>query len=470
MQIHLTDSTAAYRTGLGPCKRLFKVSSGPYAGRMVVLIQTSPTEIKLTYADYPYLQWSTPSTLVSDAADYPFDADMDVDNNIHLVYTLGSNNNLVSHQLTFTGGLWTVGSQNTIYNADANYFSSMMFLPTGRIWVCWSRLSGGSYYVNAKFSDDEGATWVSDESSYGFTISSAATAAFSKMTVLGSYVYVIYTTDGTKLSFRRMHFDVGGFESEVDIATGSGFDENFDSAVSDDGRLGIVYEDGQIRYREFDGSSWGGIINIDSGGGIFPQLKYVGNCPYVIYLSTFNGAQNQVLYSRRPGSSFSTPALLDSRKSIFDKVLCYNSVVAGYSDLTTASGNSTTGDVYHPDSSALFKETGDALYLGMDDRSHYLKIALSTSGAGGNVSWQYFNGIEWISFVPSGGAFNFNLTDRELLLWDDYASIPNAWQKNEVNGANYFWIRIVVSAAYSTGPVGTQITPVSNVNALILME
>jgi hypothetical protein len=331
-------------------------------------------------------------------------------------------------------------------------------------------LSGGNYYVNGKYSDDDGVTWGSGPSSFGFEISSAASSAYSKIILLGSHIYVIYTTGGTKLSYRCKHIDAGSFESEADVATGSGLDENFDAAVSGDSRLGIVYEDGQVRYREFDGSSWGGIINIDYSGGVFPQLKYVGNCPYVIYPSTFNGDQKQVLYSRRPGSTFSTPEVLDRRKSIFDKVFCYNSVVAGYNDLTTAAGNSTTGDVYHPDSSTLFKETGDALYLGMSDRSHYLKIALSTSGAGGNVSWQYYNGIEWISFTPSGGAYSFNLIDRELLLWDDYASIPNDWQKNEVNGANYFWLRIVVSAAYSTGPVGSQITPVSNVNALILME
>jgi len=80
MQKHLTDSTATFKAGIGPGKRIFKVASGQYAGRIVILIQTSSTDIKLTYADYPYTVWSSLSTIVSDSADYPFDAIMDDDN------------------------------------------------------------------------------------------------------------------------------------------------------------------------------------------------------------------------------------------------------------------------------------------------------------------------------------------------------------------------------------------------------
>jgi len=42
MQNHLTNSSALYRTGISPNRRLLKVPSGPYTGRTAVLIQTSP--------------------------------------------------------------------------------------------------------------------------------------------------------------------------------------------------------------------------------------------------------------------------------------------------------------------------------------------------------------------------------------------------------------------------------------------
>ena len=133
-------------------------------------------------------------------------------------------------------------------------------------------------------------------------------------------------------------------------------------------------------------------------------------------------------------------------------------------------GNAAAGDVYHPDSAAIFKQTGDALYLGMQHKFHYLMIILSTAGSGGAVSWQYHNGLEWISFEPSGGGYHFGSPDQGLLLWDDYVSVPSDWQKCNVEGSSLFWIKAVVSSAFSTGPVGTQITTVSEIEAVVLME
>ncbi len=470
MQKYLTDSTAAFKGGISPGKRIFKVASGQYAGRMVILMQTSSTEIKLTYADYPYNDWSTLSTIVNDSADFPFDAVMDEYNNIYLVYTLNSNLNLVVRKLTYSNGYWSVGSLNTIYNTDENYYPSITIQQGNCLWVSWSRYADPSYYVHAKYSTDEGVTWITGPSDDGFNLSSSASSAYSKSLMMGSYLYVIYTLDGTKITYRRKHTNAAQFNDEADIATGSGFDENFDAAVSGDSRLGVVFDHERISYREFDGNVWSGIQDIDADGGSFPQLNYYNNNPYVIYLSDFGSNQAKILYSRKLSVGFSTPAVVDSGKSTFTKVLCYNSVVADYGDLTVAAGNDTTGDVYHPDSNALFTETGDALYLGLMNKFNYLKIILSTAGMGGVISWQYYNGTEWVNFTPSGGNYNFDALDKELLIWNDYSSMPVDWQKKSLDGSELYWLRVVVATSFTTDPVGSQISSVTNAKAIVLME
>ncbi len=470
MQKYLTDSTATYKGGISPGKRVFKVASGQYAGRMVILIQTSSTDIKLTYADYPYTDWSSLSNVVSDSADFPFDAVMDENNNIHLVYTLVSSQNLVVRKLTYSGGNWSVGSLNTIYNTDDNYYPSITIQQGSRLWVSWSRYASALYYVHAKYSDNDGATWGSGPSDDGYDLSSGASSACSKVLMMGSYLYVIYTMGGSKIAHRRKHTNGSLFDDEADIATGTGFDFNFDAAASGDSRLGIVFDYGKISYREFDGNTWSGIQDIDEDGGEFPQLKFYNNSPYIVYLSDFGSNQEKILYSRKLSGAFSSPAILDPGKTTFKKVLCYNSVVADYSDLTTAAGDDTAGDVYHPDSSAIFTETGDALYLGLESKFHYLKIILSTAGVGGAVSWQYYNGTEWVSFTPAGGSYGFDSLDKELLLWNDYSSMPVDWQKKSLESSELFWLRIVVSTPFSTDPVGSQISSVSNAKAVVIME
>jgi hypothetical protein len=470
MQNHLGNSSATYKAGISPGKRVFKVASGEYAGRMAIVVQTSPSEIKLSHADYPYTDWSQPDILVSDSADYPFDAVMDDNHDIYLVYTLGSNNDLVCRKLTFCLGNWLAGDLHTVYNGDDSYFPSITIQPSERLWVSWSRLSSGLYYVNAKHSDDQGETWGTGPSSYGYELSSGVSEAYSKILAGGSYIYAVYAQGGTKLSFRRKHVNVSLWEDESDIASGSGYDHNFDAALSADNRLGVLFDDGKVCFREFDGSSWGGIEDIDENGGSFPQVIYRSNCPYCVYLSDFASGQKRILYCRKQGGQFGDPAILDPRKSAFDKVLCYNAVVAGFSDVTSAAENSTVGDVYHPDSAVIFVQSGDALYLGMQHKFHYLMIILSTVGSGGEVSWQYHNGLEWMSFEPAGGGYNFNVSDKGLLLWDDYTSIPSDWQKYSVDGSSMFWIKAIVSSAFSTGPVGTQITAISDAESVVLME
>ena len=469
MRTYLSNSSALYKAGISPGFKVFKILSGQYTGRILILMQTSSSEIKKTWADYPYTDWSTPEVIINDCADYTFDAVMQSSGDVIIAYTLGANDDLVARKLTFASGDWSAGSLNTVYNGDDNYFPSLVRENTGKLWISWSRLSGGLYTINAKSSDD-GITWGSGAGDAGTTLTSGAAQAFSKCIIMGSYLYCLYVLGETKLSYRRKYQDSSSWDSELDIAVGSGFDHNFNAAISDDNRFGVVYNSSGIRYREFNGDVWSGIETVDADGGTFPQIKYFANNPYLTYLSEYGSSQNKIYYSRRLSGSFSTPALLDPRRAELDSVVCYENSSGTYEDLSTASSNNSTGDVFHTGSSAMLSTIDDVVYFGHNCRFNYLKIILSSAGAAGAVLWQYYNGADWVSFTPSGGAFNFDSLDTELLLWNDYGTIPGDWQACSVNGSNCYWIRAIVSSAFSSGPVGTQITAISDAEAVVLME
>ncbi|MCP4703140.1 MAG: hypothetical protein GY865_00900 [candidate division Zixibacteria bacterium] len=470
MQKHLIDSTATYPGGINTGHRLFKVSSGLYAGRVVIILQSSSSEIKLTFADYPYSTWSAPTTVINDTGDFPFDALIDTDGNIYLAYTLTTTNDLVTRKLSFSAGNWSTGSLATIYNNDDNYFPSLCLESTGRLWVGWSRLSSGSYYINAKYSDDMGATWYGGAAVSGETLSSGGTTAFNKLISMDDYIYSVYSFGGAKIYYRRKQFNSGTWDSESEIFSGSNLDENLDVASSGDNRIGVVWDDGEIKFKEFDGNNWSGVIVADTNGGEFPQIKYINNVPYLTFISVVESGQNNILYSYRDGTGFTIPEILSKSKTGFAKLFCYDLSSASFEDLTVAAGDSTVSDIFHSDSSAIIKDTGDTLYLGLTEKYHYLKSILSTAGVGGVVNWQYYDGNEWVSFVPLGGAWNFDDTNKGLLLWDDIYSVPDGWQKNSINGSELFWIKVTVTTTFTTGPVGTQMTTVPDIKAAVLME
>jgi hypothetical protein len=290
------------------------------------------------------------------------------------------------------------------------------------------------------------------------------------MVIRESYLYCIYEVGGTKLTYRRKHCNVSAWDSEIELASGTNLDYHFDAAVSADSKIGVVFDDSALKFREYDGNLWSSLIEIDSDGGSFPQIRYFDNIPYIVYLSSFGSNQNEILYTCRSQNIFSPPEILDKRKNLLSKVLCYNASSGDYEDLTDAAGDGLTGDIYHSESGAIFKNVGDALYLGMDDKFNYLKIILSTAGSGGAVAYQYYNGQDWCGFAPSGGTFQFDVTDRELLLWNDYTGLPVDWQKKTIDNAEKFCVRIMVSTPYTTAPVGTSITAITNITGLLLME
>ncbi|MFQ5606490.1 MAG: hypothetical protein ACE5GA_00980, partial [Candidatus Zixiibacteriota bacterium] len=412
----------------------------------------------------PYTSWSGAVSLAVDADNSPFDCWMDSAGDIFLVYTKVTTFDLLFRRITFSSGAWTAGAAVTIYSADDCFFPSITFEDPLRLWVTYTRLSGGSYYINAQKSDTWGVTWVAGA---GETLSAAGTSAFSQIVVSGNWVYAIFTLSGTKLALKDKHVSISLFNDEQTLASGAGFDEHFHASVAPDGRVGVLYDHGSLRYREYDGTQWLASREIDSVGGEYPRVSFPGNVTLLTYLSSFGTNQNRLLYSSAQGGTFSTPADLSASRSTLASVTAFESSSGTYENLTSQASSAGAADVFHSASGALLKSANDALYLGQSERFSMVQVILSTVGAGGAVAWQYFDGSGWVNVTPVDGAYHLTLGARELAIWNDLDSTPANWQTTTVNGVTGFFIRALVTAAFTTAPIGSQITAVPYTVALV---
>jgi len=463
----ITESTAMRPLGNPFGQKLLEVVSGEYSRRLVALIQTSASELKLTFADPPYVSWSNLQMIVSDAYNGNFDCVMEPDGNIHLAYSETSTNYLVTRKLTFSGGSWSVGSKVTAFNGSQCFDPSIAIEPSGTLWLSFAKFSTPTRSIQIKSSTDSGATWGSGAGDPGTELVGISMSAYAKTLIGPNDIYVVYTEGGQLIAMRSRPISGGSWTSAYTIATGSSFTNNFDAAINSDGVLAVVYDNLGVYYREYDGSNWGTIVNINETPANSPQVFFRQNVPVVTYLSSFQGMQMVMKYSVRKTGTFTEPTALDSRAKPFDSVILYDVSSGTYEDLTTEAESGVTADVYHSDSGALIKDTGDCAYLGMDAPFRYVHFFLSTAGSGGTVNYSYWDGTGWKALTPASGVSHLDAADVPVLLWDDYLGVPEDWQKYQVNSVNRFWIKIEVVSSYTTGPVGTQISAVSEISRII---
>ncbi len=460
----ITTSTAGSPLGDGSARKLLRITEGTYANRLVLLYQDTPSSISLRYADPPYDNWSTPQTIASDSADSPFDCFMNTNGDIFLAYTAATTFDMLHRQLTFSSGSWTVGSANTVYSVDDCYFPSITLEQPNRLWITYTRVVGSNHYINAIKSDDWGVTWIVGA---GEELVGPVTSAYSQIIIADNQLYVFYTYSGSNFVVRNKFFFVGAFSSEVPLASGTGFDQHFHARVAADNRIGVTYDDGALHYREFDGSQWSTVENIDATGGQYPRVGFIDNAATVYYLQNFGSNQTRLLYAPKENGAFLAGADLIPSWTQLDSVALFSQSAGTYVDLTSESSTSAAADIFHPTSSALLDTIGDAVYFGHSAPFNYLKLILSTAGVGGSVTWQYFDGSGWVTFTPTDGAYHLTSSSQELTLWADGSAAPTDWQQTVINGSSRFYVRAIVSASYSTKPVATQLTAIANLSEFI---
>ncbi len=465
----IATTNAFYGGGLSIQKKLFVVPSGAYQGRAIIIYPTSSSQIVFVWADPPYTSWSSERTVASDSADQPAGAFMDDDGNVYVVYTVQTSLDLAEKKLTFSDGEWQAGTKNIVYDGDSNYFPSILKDVLGKLWISFTRESGGVYYINLKTSTNDGTTWGTGASDPGTALTSGASSCYSQLVYRPNHVYCVYTEGGTKLAYRRRNIAGAIFEDEVSLYSGTGLAANFSGATSKDLRLGIVFCDGSnVYYKEFDGSLWSGIETIDTSYSVNPNLSFRQNVPYVVFARLIGTDQHQPYFSYREGSGFMSPAAMSAELSVFNKVLCYRpSSPVQFIDKTNAAADDTSADVYHDDSNKLMLSDGDGVYIGQSEPFTSVSINLSTTGSGGNVSWYYWDGSDWKVFTPASGAYNFDSSPALVRLWKDTDDLPGDWLLSVVSNSAMYWVKAVTSSDFNIAPVGSQITGVTNLSYII---
>ena len=429
-----------------------------------MLYQKTAGTIALVFANPPFAAWSTAQNVVTDAADLPFSATMDKDGNIYVIYTQATTLALLMVKLSFANGVWTAGTVRQVLTADSNYYPVIIKDRTDRLWAIWTRFvtAESKYYLQAKSSINDGATWGSGATDIGTTLTAGVTPpVYGQVEIFNDRVYAVYTDGGVKLGSRYFPITGSLWAAEEILASGTGFDFNFAVRASADGKLGTVYiSSSGLFYREFDGAVWSGVLQIDTTGAA-PLLIFPNGKPTVLYLKNFGSSQNQLVFSQKGESGFGAAVPLFAAEAAFAKVFVYDaSATTKFQDKTAEAASATAGDVLHFTSGAMLKDAGDALYFGMDEAFNFFRVLSSVAGAGGVVTYSYWNGSEWTAFIPNSGNYNFSDSGTGVYLWGDKSQIPADWKRASVSGAVKYWLKIEVATAFSTGPVGSQLSSI----------
>jgi len=470
----IDTTTAATPTGLPTQRKLFRVQHGPFAGRFLALFARTQSNLALSYASAPYTSWLDPGDFVTEADNSPFAALMDENADVWIAYAQQTTGALRCVKLVFANGTWATQTPVTVYDSATSVNKCPTILKDlyGRIWIAWTRDDSGTYTLRVKSSSDGGQTFGSGSTDAGTDLSGSTTSCYGLLIARVDYLHCLFNLGGTTLKNRQIEIDAALWNAAVTLYTGTGLGSDLAAAVSPDGMLGVLFgADSKLFLKEYDGAAWGAVQTVSAQAAASPSLRYVGNAPYALFLRSAGTDQNRLFESHRVGGTFAGPTPVSSQAAPFTSVFCLDADAGmPYADLTMAAATAGGADVYHPTSGALLQAAGDALFLGLDDRFSFARILLSTVGAGGTVTWSYWNGAEWSNFVPASGAYNFDAANAGVRLFTDGVSTPVNWQKTVVNGANRYWVRAAVATPFTTSPIGSQITAVAKTSDVIARE
>jgi len=469
----LDTSTAQSPTGLPTQKKIFRVASGAYTGRLVALYARTASNLAITWSDPPYTSWSSPANFVTESDDLPFDAVMDAGGHIHVAYTQTGTGALRVIKLAYLNGGWAPQTAVTIYDtaSSTNKYPSIARDSYNRLWAAWTRDDAGAITLRAKSSTDDGATWGTGATDPGTDLSGSVSSVYGRLVSRPTHLHCLYTVGASEARHRKIDLDAALWDAADVLYTGTGLDSNITGGVAPDGRLGALFvADAKLLLKEFDGAVWGALQTVVNQSCLSPSLRHIGLTPYAVFLQPLGTDQNRLFESHRSGAAFTAPSPVLSHQSIFSSVFCYDTdAPTPFADRTAEAASSAGGDVSHPTSGGMLKSVNDALYLGADDRFSFIRILLSQNGGGGTVIWSYWSGSAWTTFTPASGAYDFSAANKGVRLFTDLDSSPTDWQKTVVNGANRYWIRILCATAFTTTPIGSQITSVPKSSNLTLL-
>ncbi len=466
----LDFSSAAIASGVPPQRKLLKIDTGPYAGRMFCLYNESPNTIATTWADPPYTIWSSPYNHVTDSADYPPSACIDSQGNIYVIYVQQTTLNLIFFRLPFVSGMWTSGAPSTVLEEGAAYYPVIARNIEGDLWCAYAYYDSvkEEYEIKAKSSLDSGITWGGGPTDTGAQLSSGSDEMpYVSICCVSNYVLALYTENRSSLYVRK---HVSAWEPSLLVYSGEYIDSDFDGALSGDMKLGIAFapsEENCVYFREFDGVSLGGLYEVYSGRAISPQVQYQSVKPYIFFAAAIGNNRHLPKYAIKNATGFDSFDLV-KQIGVMDSVQLFESSSSLYEDVTENAASETIADIYHPASNALLSAAGDIAYFGSESKFYCLSVILAITATGGSIVWEYHNGSHWASFSPYSGDSDLDEAETVIYLWNDTANIPDNWQGCTVNGVFKYWVRARVAVELTVPPIGTQITAVPKCDDLSL--
>jgi hypothetical protein len=125
---------------------------------------------------------------------------------------------------------------------------------------------------------------------------------------------------------------------------------------------------------------------------------------------------------------------------LFDRILWFDG--KDFSDATSASaGDGTTISLRPPAGPADAR-----LYLGSSSIFESISFALGEAGAGYTLTFEYFDGKNWISLTKDKHQLSDNTANLIASGLVTFKSSPD-WKTVDVNGVNGYWLRISTSTA-----------------------
>ena len=405
----------------------------------------------------------------------------DSDNNIYVVYSAGRPGtgsviyDVFYRKLTKgTGTNWTVGPEQTVLDSTLSttgYNQATITLEnTSRIWLAAKYDSGTDYQISVYYSDNlsESPTWTRSIE----TLDSAGTNSVYHDPVIvtyGSNIGIMYLDQATSGAFRWRHRNFSDsltdWEPEENILSGGwGSAGNIISAVGDS--AGNIYmtvsRSGNHLFCYFNGLTWSSSTTVSNTSLEVPASSLVtdGTNVWAVYpdtsgLSTSLPGYRKLVYKKgvppfAAGNFDANPTQIVSYHGTFDS---YWSMVGGdYTNDTTDAASTSSADTQ------MVGEVGDIAYFGKSEKFDAVEWALSTSGVGGKVVWEYWNGSTWAAVTDFMRVSNNHFTGHGYITF-----IPNTdWETTNVNdeSTSYYYVRARTFTAYSTPPIGLQMADI----------
>ena len=412
------------------------------------------------------------------------DARVDSFDNIYVVYSSASyprNNtdDVFYRKLTYDGSSWTLGAAQTVLDGSSSttayHFAGLELEGTTRLWLATRYADATNYGITVYYSDGLSAspTWTESVA----TLDTAGTSSsWHRPTIVryGSNIGVIYADQGSGGDLKwRNRADSDGlttWNAEATISTTFSINSTNFATVSDSsGNIYLAANDGTIVYFTFyNGSSWSSLATVSSAAASdqYVTLATDNTSVWVVYGETTGLAggltamdMNKLVY-KKGVSPFATAnfdtnsTAIVSQHTVFDKVWTY--ISSAYTDDTTDAGDTGSADVAMP------AGVGDIIYFGMDEKFDAVSFDVSTSGAAGIVAWEYYNGSSWMPLTTYFAYSNKSFDGDGYVTFNPHTD----WATTQINGEGtaYYYVRARVTTAYTTTPVGVEMTAIPTIN------